>query len=250
MKIGIFIDARVGSSRLPEKHLRTVAGKPILQYLLDRILHKFKAVIESGDITLAITTSQSQGNEKFEVLRSELVKVFRGSPKNIPLRHLQASTHFGVDAMVLLGGDNILCSTWAMSQVEQSLRSGHEYVLTKGLPIGMNAFGYSKKFLEQYLRGKEDEIIETGWLRIFPDEKLFLINVKPPDQSESLRFTMDYPEDYQFFKTIIETYPKNLLDASDKELFDFVKQNELYKINKSLSDEYWERFYRLRSEES
>src|SRR5437762_5335823 len=107
----LFRSARLGSQRLNRKHLLQVNGRPLLQYLIDRIRTEFKTEFRQKEVKLAIATSVEQENKDFELLGSEDVSVFYGSSDNIPLRHLQAAQHYAVEAVVSVDGDDILCST-------------------------------------------------------------------------------------------------------------------------------------------
>ena len=91
MKTGFFLTARLGSTRLPRKHLLEAAGKPMLGVLAERIRHAFAADLAAGDALLAIVTSDEAENRAFERFAALGVRVFYGSVDNIPLRHHQAA---------------------------------------------------------------------------------------------------------------------------------------------------------------
>jgi spore coat polysaccharide biosynthesis protein SpsF len=88
MKTGVLITARLGSTRLKQKHLMEVQGHPIIFYLIERIKHEFEMEINNQEITVYITTSDEPENRALEKVSSN-VNVFYGSINNIPLRHLQ-----------------------------------------------------------------------------------------------------------------------------------------------------------------
>ena len=99
--IGVFITARLGSTRLSEKHLIKVNEKPIIWYLIERFLIGFKEEIEKKELKLFITTSVSHENKKFEsVFDKNEVEVFYGSDENIPFRHLECAIEHNIDNIV------------------------------------------------------------------------------------------------------------------------------------------------------
>ena len=161
MKTGIFLTARLGSSRLPRKHLLTAGGRPMLGILAARIIRAFDSNIKRGEVVVAITTTDEAEDRGFESFRREELEVFYGSLRNIPLRHRQAALSFEVENIVAVDGDDVLCSVTAMQLVRNALSAGKEYVKTSGLPLGMNVFGYSAKFLAESLRGKESKVFTT-----------------------------------------------------------------------------------------
>ena len=83
MKIGVFITARLGSTRLQQKHLLKVSGREIMKYLVDRINNEFDREITEGEAIVAIVTGNQSVNSKFGELFKEC-RVFYGDDDNIP----------------------------------------------------------------------------------------------------------------------------------------------------------------------
>jgi spore coat polysaccharide biosynthesis protein SpsF (cytidylyltransferase family) len=250
LKIGYFLTARLGSSRLPRKHLLEANGRALLEVLARRILLAFAAEFRTGEARLVIVTSDEPENREFERFTSLGAEVFYGSKQNIPLRHLQAAQARGVDAIVAVDGDDILCSIDAVQAVREGLLHGEDYANTSGLPLGMNAFGYNVSFLQRSLRGNEQNRLETGWDYIFDTTKLttypmHLVGKIP----ENLRFTLDYPEDYAFFCAIIEYFGEQIFSASDQEIVDYVVARCLSKITAPIVQKYWQDFQTVRDSE-
>lgn len=98
-----FIVARLGSTRLPRKALLPMAGKPMIERLLDRT-RKARFLDE---IALA-TTTLPEDAALAEFARSRGIRCFRGSPDNVSLRMSQAAEAFGAETVVELLGDNPL----------------------------------------------------------------------------------------------------------------------------------------------
>jgi spore coat polysaccharide biosynthesis protein SpsF (cytidylyltransferase family) len=242
MKTGLFITARLGSSRLERKHLLPVGETVILQKLIDRINGGFAAEIARGEVEVVVVTGSRKSNQTLgESVRQ--CSVFYGDDDNIPLRHLQAARGRGLDAIVSVDGDDVLCSLAAMRAVWARLGDGCEYVRTKGLPLGLNAHGYSVAFLQACLSGADQKVLETGWGRIFDQARVTEIAL-PSRNERYLRFTLDYEEDYRFFKRIFERLGDAVLGISDEALVAFVLENGIYKLNEAIAEEYWENFHR------
>jgi spore coat polysaccharide biosynthesis protein SpsF len=242
MKTAILITARLGSSRLPKKHFLPVNGQPILQVLLDRITAVFRDELSTGGASIVIATSDEPENRAFERFANKHTQVFYGSCNNIPLRHLQALTSLKYDCALSIDGDDILCSPSGMYKVYEKLRSGHPYVRTTGLPIGMNSSGYSLHFLQQSLVNCGDSVLETGWGRIFSKLELTEIQLTEDAVDDRLRYTLDYKQDYSFFKEIIQSYEDNLITATDEQIIRFTIINKIYRLNHEVSELYWNNF--------
>jgi spore coat polysaccharide biosynthesis protein SpsF len=249
MKIGIFVTARLGSSRLRRKHLLQVEGKPLMAYLLVRITSEFTHEIEVGTVITVIASSDEPENRDFECFTAPGVQVFFGATDNIPLRHHQAAKALGLNAIIAVDGDDILCSVRAMRAVYQALSTGSQYVKTAGLPFGMNSFGYSTCFLAASLAGYREEVLETGWGKIFSKTAVTEIQMSGPSPDDKLRFTLDYNEDYLFFSAVIEAIGPGIETADEEEIVKVVEHKGLYHINESIAQEYWANFYRCMERE-
>ncbi len=247
MRIGIFITARLGSSRLKEKLLLKLKGRPILNYSVDRIRNEFAKEIKRGAAEVFIVTGNEKNNKRFE---KEIpnCKVFYGDDDNIPKRHLQAAKAHNIDIIVSIDGDDILCSPHAMRLVYEKLVAGEKYVSTEGMPIGLNAFGYTTAFLESCLAKADYKLLETGWGRIFDTSALFSIKV-PIKNVNYLRFTLDYDKDFEFFKAIITHPGINITTIQDDALIDLVINEKIYEKNAAIAQEYWDNFLKKRAEE-
>jgi spore coat polysaccharide biosynthesis protein SpsF (cytidylyltransferase family) len=247
--IGVFITARLGSTRLSEKHLIEVNEKPFIKWLVERFSTAFKENIDKNELKIFITTSVKVENRKFESIfdKGEL-EVFYGSDDNIPLRHLECAIENNIDHIISVDGDDILCSTEASKLVVEKLLSGFPIVQTKGLPLGMNCTGYSKLLLENSLKGIESNKLETGWDKIFDVDKIEVIHLESDKKIEKIRMTLDYEADADFFKKIISNI--NVLIATDVLLIKSITDNNWNQINEHLNDIYWSNFNKQKQEEN
>jgi len=126
--------------------------------------------------------------------------------------------------------------------VIEKLNFGSSYVSTKGLPLGMNVAGYTTDFLEESLKNINQQVLETGWGKIFDADKMETIAIASFKEDDNLRLTLDYPDDASFFKKIIEFKGQEIISTGDKELIDLIIENGFDKINSALSEEYWTNF--------
>lgn len=249
MRGGIGVIARLGSTRLLDKHLIPINGVPIIQYLIERIKTQFNLELSSGEIEISLLTGGNTKNKRLaDVFYNNGLKAFFGSDDNIPLRMLQAMESYGWDYIISIDGDDILCSTEGMAQVQSSIRSGGNYIISIGLPFGMNSMGLSYSFLKNALKLVDSSKLETGWGWIFNKTKMDTIDLSfefPPD---CLRFTLDYKEDLEFFKAVINRIT-NINLISDKDLVDLVLKENLHRCNKHLMNEYWKNFQKEQKSE-
>ena len=249
MNTGILITARLGSTRLKKKHLIEVNHRPILYYQIQRIIKGFEKELGLNNVKIIIATSDEPENREFEKFSTEGVAVYYGSLSNIPFRHLGSAKTFSLDNIVAIDGDDILCSVTGMRAVYTALTKGDRYVKTSNLPFGMNSFGYTTDYLESSLSNHLNDILETGWGRIFNSQDLVDLSIPFSIQNNLLRFTLDYQDDLEFFKVIIEAFGDKIISVSDEEIVSFVMANKVYKANELISKEYWGNFYKNLEEE-
>lgn len=249
MSIGIFITARLGSTRLKQKHLIKVAGVSFVEWLIKRIEAEFTDELEGGQAKIFITTSTNTENNKFEEFSNRYVGVFYGSDNNIPLRHLQCAKAHGIRYIIAIDGDDILCSPTAARLVLNELLLNFPMVKTIGLPLGMNVMGYRTDFLERALTNNTHKTLETGWGKIFDIEPHKVVSFESYPSHETLRMTLDYGKDAEFFEKIIKSVGERIINIKDKELIQIIMSENLNHINEDLNDEYWNNFNKQQKEE-
>jgi spore coat polysaccharide biosynthesis protein SpsF (cytidylyltransferase family) len=238
-RIGILITARLSSTRLFKKHLQQVNGQPILQYLINRITYAFKSEIDLGQVVVVVVTGDKKSNA--ELIKALNCISFYGDAENVPLRHLQTAYRFNLNAIISVDGDDVLCSTEAMREVYDRLRSGSSYVKTVGLPFGMNVCGYSTNFLTYSLDCVKSQTLQVGWNRIFTvQDPNDIIHFKF-EEDNRLRFTLDYEEDLYLLRQIIMRLP-DYLTATDADVINLVLYYQLYQINANVVQAYWRNF--------
>ena len=244
--IGIFFSVRLASKRLKEKHLINVNGKSFVEWLILRFQTEFSLEIENNAIKLFIITSDENNSYLLEEIfnSDKKTNIYFGDTYNIPKRHLDCAVLNNLKAIISIDGDDILCSTEAARKIYNELLCGKELIKTIGLPLGMNSMGFSKNYLSKCLETCNLIKLETGWGKIFKDSDYTILEFNNDNFSCSdLRFTLDYKEDSTFFKKIFVHYGNEILQVSDSSLIDFVKNQELYKINSELNEGYWINFH-------
>lgn len=269
MRVGIFVTARLGSSRLPGKHLASINGRPGLHYLTERIRQTFCDELNDGCVTLVITTSTAAENRAFCDVVPD-AQVFFGDSEHIPRRHLQAAWTYGLDAIVSVDGDDILCSPRAMRVVYDMLVDRAKRVSTSGLPLGMNAWGYSTEMLAKALDGNVERRCDTGWGRVFDDreeEGVVEVDVSVPsalmqqpgdrsgaprslEKEPELRLTLDYEEDLAFFRALIGRLGADVYTATDAEIIRTIRSDKLHTINAAVVEAYWTSFHAEKAEQA
>ena len=100
MKIVAIVQARLGSTRLPNKVLATIGDVPLIEFLLGR-LSKSQRVTE-----IVLATSTNQINDQLaDVVENLGYHVFRGSENDVLQRYVDAAQEANADVVIRITGD-------------------------------------------------------------------------------------------------------------------------------------------------
>ncbi|MEO6096890.1 MAG: NTP transferase domain-containing protein [Fibrobacteria bacterium] len=100
--IGLIIQARMGSSRLPGKSLLQAGGKPMLAYLLETLAHSALGPV-------VVVTSETPADDGIAVLADSMgLACVRGSESDVSSRFATAIRRFGFESFVRVCGDSPL----------------------------------------------------------------------------------------------------------------------------------------------
>ena len=99
--IGIIIQARMGSKRLPRKVMKKIAGKEMILRIIERVkkCKSFKKVI------IAIPETE-ENNILYNFLKKYNVNLYRGSENNLLKRYYLAAKKFQIQFIIRLPADN------------------------------------------------------------------------------------------------------------------------------------------------
>ncbi|MCP3932978.1 MAG: hypothetical protein GY705_28230 [Bacteroidetes bacterium] len=101
--IGILIQARMNSSRLPGKILKKFCGKPMLIFQVE-LIQQFNLNMD----VVVLTSNNPMDDQVEEICRNKDILFFRGSEANVFERYQLAVEKFGFSHIVRLTGDNPL----------------------------------------------------------------------------------------------------------------------------------------------
>lgn len=124
MNIGIIIQARMGSTRLPGKILKPFyGGKTLLETLLEN-LHKVNGV------KVIVATSVNKNNDQLEsFLRERNELVYRGSENDVLDRFIKAAEENNVEGIVRICSDNPFMDWQGVAKlVEKAKSSDADYI--------------------------------------------------------------------------------------------------------------------------
>ena len=242
MKTAIFIPVRTGSIRLPRKALLKIKGKTVIEHLIERV-----KLAKLPDIIVLCTTTNPNDTVLVHIAQKNGIAYFRGSEKDILDRHLNAALKYNVDFIVNVDGDDILCDPEYMDKTVELFTKTHaDFIKCEGLPLGASPIGIKVDALKRICQIKDTEVTETGWGSYFTETGLFKVEYLDVKDDElrhpEIRMTLDYPEDYEFFKAVFnELYSPGKVFTL-KEILTLLKRKpHIMEINKHLQERYAQR---------
>jgi spore coat polysaccharide biosynthesis protein SpsF len=129
--VGIILQARLGSSRLPGKALASVGGTCLLRRCLQRL---GKSAV--GPVVLA-TTTQPEDDELASVAHKMGVAVYRGSTEDVLGRYVDTALLHGFGTVIRATGDNPAVDIDAAARlIRARIAADADYACEDGLPCG------------------------------------------------------------------------------------------------------------------
>lgn len=232
MKNAIFITVRSDSSRLPNKALMEILERTTIELVISRA----KKVKNIDEIVLC-TTVRPLDDRIVEIAKKCGIKYFRGSLEDKLDRWLGAVKKFDIDYFVTMDGDDLFCDPELISlSINQIEKTNCDFIKApKGLICGAFTYCIRAKALEKVCNIKDTSDTEMMWV-YFEDTGLF--NVCDLDIKDTIffnddiRLTLDYPEDFEFFKKIFESLNCVNNDLPLSEIIKFLIENpDIIKIN-------------------
>ena len=210
-KIVASIEARMNSSRLPGKVLKTIQGETMLEVMIKRV----KSSCQIDDIIIA-TTDNPLDDPIEELCKMLNVKFFRGSEVDVLKRVLEAQKSLGSDIVVELTGDcplidpEIIDRTIEMFLKEQPLvdYATSIQVPNRLMPDGMDVDVFWLDELDAISKTVFDKEVREHISPYFWQSGnfacAFLNMQKKHIRNKFLRITLDTSEDFERIKDVHE----------------------------------------------
>jgi len=239
VKSAIFITVRMKSSRLPRKALLEIKGKPVIEHLIDRL-----KLAKSPDLIVLCTSTHPDDAVLVSVARKNHIEYFRGSEDDKLDRYLKAALEYGLDFIVVTHGDNVFYEPAIIDEIIKLYsKTKADYIACEQLPLGTSPQGIKLGALKKVCQIKAETDTEV-WGGYFTDTGLFKVEyleVPAELRHPEIRMTLDYPEDYEFFKAIFDRlYSPNEV-FSLRDIITLLMNNpELIDINEKAQAAYLE----------
>lgn len=206
LKAGIFITARLKSDRLPRKVVKPMLGKPMIEWMIDRLKHC------NLDLIVMMTSTNPQDDILIEIARRNDIHYFQGSEDDVLLRIRDCARKFDVDLIISVTADNPLVEPIFIERlIDRYLNTEFDFCEIEGLPIGCASYAVSRSALEKVCELKDSSDTEI-WGPYFKEQDIFscdVIKVTDPDiRRPQYRVTVDTEEDFELVTRIFSILSK------------------------------------------
>ena len=244
------IQARTGSTRLPNKVLRPLAGKPLLVRMVERVT----AAQLAGTVVVA-TTREPADDPLVAMCRDAGFNCYRGDSNDLLDRHYQVGKLYQASAVIKIPSDCPLIDPRVIDRViAHSLASPERYDFVSNLhpatyPDGNDVEIMSMPALEiawREARRPLEREHTTPFLWENPG-RFRIDNVAWEtglDYSMSHRWTIDYEADYQFIAAIYDALYSSERHFTLEEILAFLSAHpEVEAINQRYAGVNWYRHH-------
>lgn len=219
------IQARTGSTRLPDKVLKQIDGLTILEW----VIHRLTQTDEDLGTIIVATTARAADNAIADVCTLINIPCYRSSEHDVLNRFHQAAIHYQADTIVRITADCPLLCPQLLAAVITLMRAlpRLDYAGVKHAPNGLGQEALSVRALEDAwheAKLPDDREHVVTYIEGNPDQ--FHVAYVEPDEwiaeRAHWRLTVDEPDDLDLLR--------RLYDATDGELFDLDSRRVLEEV--------------------
>jgi len=209
-KIVAIVQARMGSTRLPNKVMKLVNQKPMIELLLARL-----SLTKEVDQIIVATSTNANNDHLADFVKSLGFNCFRGSERDVLSRYVEAAQKVNADVIVRITGDCPLVDPKLVDlMVKRFLTEGVDYYgnvappsYPDGLDIEVFKFSALKTAIDESQESFDHEHV-TPYIR--NSGKFKTANLLNNEDYSALRWTVDEEEDFQVINLVFNHFWPNI----------------------------------------
>jgi spore coat polysaccharide biosynthesis protein SpsF len=206
VKVAAVVQARMSSTRFPGKMLHWVSGRPLIEYVLDRVRSSREI-----DQVIVATSVDTTDLPIAEYCRDRGVECFRGSLNDVASRFRDVSDVYEIEAFVRVCGDSPLLDPAVIDRGVRAFRELEPDLMTNCFP-------------RTFPRGQSVEVVRVSTLRSaytrmtkaahFEHVTAFLYEhageyrihnfTNPAGNQSDLDFSVNTPDEMALFERLVE----------------------------------------------
>jgi spore coat polysaccharide biosynthesis protein SpsF len=225
-KIGIIIQARTSSTRLPNKIILEIEEQTTF---LDVLLHRLKFLNIEIPIFLATSNLKVDSVLKTFSIKYNL-KFFTGSEQNVLERFINCAEENGLEVMIRICSDNPFIDFSLIENLYNNYK-GEDYLsyLINDSPSVLTHFGFfteivSLKALKKLANKKNNSCIEHVTNCIYKNPEEFNVRFLEKEiKNKDVRCTLDTEEDFNILKDLYFNFVKENSSAGYLEIIKYIE---------------------------
>lgn len=234
MKIVAIVQARMGSTRLPNKVMKKVVGKTMIELLLGR-LSQSKEIDQ-----IIIASSEDKKNDELEKFANKIgYECYRGSENDVLSRYYQAAKSVKADVIVRITGDCPLVDSALVDEcIKQYKKSGVDYLsntITPTYPDGLDVEVLSFAALE---KAQEEAKLDFDREHVTPfirnESKFTKKGLTHTKDLSGFRWTVDEIEDFQVITNVFEYFSPDYLFGWEQVLDLQINKPKIFACNRQI----------------
>jgi len=210
MKVVALVQARMGSTRLPGKVLKSIVGKPMIELLLARLSQSS----ELDEIVVA-TSEEKQNDHLQAVVESLGFRCTRGSEKDVLSRFYESAKFVGADVIVRITGDCPLVDPALVDHCIKGYKNSNVDYFSNinpatypdGLDIEVMSFESIERANDE-TNSKSDREHVTPYIR--NSDSFLKSSIQHAEDLSNLRWSVDEPEDLIVVTNVFEHFSPNI----------------------------------------
>lgn len=210
MKTVAIVQARMGSTRLPNKVMKPIGGVPMIEVLLARL-----ARAKQVDEIIVATSSDPRNQPLADHVEALGYPCYRGSEEDVLDRYLQAARAAGADVVVRITGDCPLVDPALVDEAVSRFKAATVDYLSNTAPAsypdGLDIEVFTRDALEQAARETDkpfDREHVTPYLRTA--DRFTQAAMQHPQDLSALRWTVDEPADYDVVSRVFKHFAPDI----------------------------------------
>jgi spore coat polysaccharide biosynthesis protein SpsF len=203
-----FLQARIGSTRLPGKAMLRIRGQSILERAVRRLW-----AANVVDEVAVLTTLRPEDDIIVAEAETLGVLVHRGPELDVLARFYEAARRFQPDIIVRATADNPLIDIDSPERIVTALASRDlDFCMETGLPYGAATEAVTARALEKAHKCATSPLHRehvTLYIKECPEAFRCAYLIAPePTRFPHIRVTVDTPEDFYFVEALIHKLPE------------------------------------------
>jgi spore coat polysaccharide biosynthesis protein SpsF (cytidylyltransferase family) len=207
--VGVLIQARMGSSRLPGKTLMDLGGKPLIDHVIERCI----STVAIDDVVVLTTNLKEDNVLETHIRNKYSIQTYRGDSLDVRSRFEAVAKKFGFEGIVRVTADDPFKDPNHIQEAIHALEGEKvDYFNNFEIPIypiGLDVESFKSDVLFQNIQTDNSEQSKehvTYGIRHSPHVVRRFKSGEP--EFTKIRLTIDTEEDFVFCSKLLEINPE------------------------------------------